>query len=61
MSVTASDALLDDIANRCLGAALVGVQEWARFKTDAERRTGLPWPQIRDLLDERTARRKAGS
>lgn len=61
MPVDVHDAILDDIANRCLGAALVGGQEWTRFKADAERRTGLPWPQIRDLLDERTASRKAGS
>lgn len=59
MSVTASDEILDDIADRCLGAALAGGEAWTYFKTEAEQQMGLPWTQIRDLLDARTAARKA--
>lgn len=44
----------------CVSAALIGGDTWQKFMADAEQRTGLPWMEIKRLLDEQYAREQAG-
>lgn len=61
MTAVIHDAILDDIANRCLAAVLAGGTTWLQFKAEAVERIGLPWPEIVNLLNQRSASRKARS
>jgi hypothetical protein len=58
VSESVDEANLLFIEARCLGAAFEGGERWQRFMADAERRMGMPWSAIKDLLNERYADRK---
>lgn len=51
------NATLATIGQQCLQAVLAGGITWTRFMADAEQQTGLTWPQIKALLDQRHANR----
>jgi hypothetical protein len=53
-----ADDNLNIIDHGCLAAVLAGGDTWQRFMADAEQRLGLPWAEIKVLLDERHANRR---